>query len=83
MTEKHRRTFKKTDQPREGLTGGIYDVPGYPCVQCKYLQDCNSINCPAFQTFWRRFMRRVRENLGIKQPEAGDCEKLMGMEDES
>ena len=71
-----KRVFKRMSPPREPRHGGIYDVPGYPCVHCKHLDTCNDMKCAEFQRFWRVYMWRVRNNLGIAQPDLPDEYKL-------
>lgn len=40
------------------------------------MEKCRDMYCDEFQRFWRGFMRRVRHNLGIAQPELSDKDKL-------
>lgn len=70
-----KRVYRKMVPPRN-LHGGIYDVPGYPCKSCIHMDKCRDMYCDEFQSFWRGFMRRVRHNLGMEQPELSDKDKL-------
>ena len=51
-------------------TGGICDVPGYPCKRCRHEQKCTNMYCESFQRFYRNFMNDFRAKLGVSQPKS-------------
>lgn len=76
-----KRVYKRMIPPRK-LHGGIYDVPGYPCKNCCHMEKCRDISCDEFQRFWRGFMRRIRDNMGVAQPEPSDKDELAAVMEE-
>lgn len=76
-----KRAYKRMVPPHN-IHGGIYDVPGYPCKNCCHMEKCRDISCDEFQRFYRGFMRRIRDNMGVAQPEPSDKDKLAAVMEE-
>ena len=51
-------------------TGGICDVPRYPCKKCRHYSVCTNMYCESFIRFYRDFMADFRAKLGVPQPKS-------------
>lgn len=60
--------YRKSAEIGPEKTGGINDVPGYPCKHCAHNDKCTNARCEEFQKFYRNFMRDFRDKFGVKQP---------------